>query len=425
MHECQWKERLEWGEWTLERPLRHREARRVAICEECGARRSERRPRRIERMRIEAEQPGASPAAEPDARRLATLILRQSRERGAIGARGLFSRSGLAASRAEEYLDGFLSAGWTAHEYRVRGSARRLERVHVRDIQALAEFADPGGLEERRQARDDALSALADLSHPVAEEARTLLTAQAAEGWGPELVRAVAAVAAHAAAGEVLAERAFSAARLSDSKALGRLRGRIERLLGPLTNLGLREGASLVLIGGTGRLTTAGGTIALERLVPFVGLSREVIAGGIEASFPSSGLLLVENLATFEACSRGEVAGVRESMVVWSGGYPGRAERAFIEAASKTRAGVRVWADLDLDGIRIARLVASWAPAAFFRMSPADVAAARFGRRLSPGQAPRIEADLALNPESPLADTLRAILQRGEWIEQETWLTQR
>jgi len=297
--------------------------------------------------------------------------------------------------------------------------------VHVRDSAALEEFADPGGLEARRRARDDALAALMRLSHPVVEEARRLLAAPAAEAWESDFVRALAAVAMHAAAGDVLAERALSAVRLGDSKALPRLRGRIERLLGPLANLGLREGAALALVGGSGRLATAGGALDLAQLVPCVGLSRETIAAGIEASFPPEGLLLVENLAPFEACARGEVAGALGAMVVWSGGYPGRAERALALAAARAGASVRVWADLDLDGVRIARLVASWATAAFFRMSPDDVAAARVGRRLAPVQAQRIEADLASHPEAPLADTLRAILQRGEWIEQETWLTQR
>jgi len=426
MHECRWKDHLVWGEWIPEPPLRRREARRVPVCPECGAERAARRPRWVERMHVEAARPGARPAAEPDVRRLAALIVRRAPERGdAIGARGLLSQSGLPASRAEECLDGLLFAGWTAHEYRVRGSARRLERVHVRDSAALEEFSDPGGLEARRRAREDALVALKGLTHPVAEEALRVLAAPAAEAWEPDFVRALAAVAMHAAAGDVLAERAFSAAQLGDSKALPRLRARIERLLGPLASLGLREGAALSFVGGLGRLVTAGGVFDLAQLVPFVGLSRETIVSGLDASFPPEGLLLAENLAPFEACARGEVAGARGAMVVWSGGYPGRAEGALVEAAARAGASVRVWADLDLDGVRIARLVAAWAPAAFFRMSPDDVADARVGRRLTPGQAQRIEADLASHPDAPLADTLRAILHRGEWIEQETWLTQR
>ncbi len=425
MHECRWKDHLVWGEWIPEPPLRRREARRVPVCAECGAERAARRPRPVVRMRVEVVRPGATPSAEPDVRRLAALILRRARERDdAIGARGLSSQSGLPASRAEECLDGLLLAGWTAHEYRARGSTRRLDRVHLRDSAALEEFADPGGLEVRRRAREDALAALKGLPHPVAEEALRLLAAPAAEAWEPDFVRALAAVATHAAAGDVLAERAFSAARLGDSKALSRLRGRIERLLGSLAGLGLREGAALTLVGGSGRLAIAGGALDLSQLLPFVGLSRETIVSALEASFPPEGLFLVENLAPFEACARGEVTGARGAMVVWSGGYPGRSERALALAAARAGASVRVWADLDLDGIRIARLVASWAPAAFFRMSPDDVVAARVGRRLTAGQAQRIEADLASQPGAPLVDTLRAILHRGEWIEQETWLTQ-
>ena len=58
-------------------------------------------------------------------------------------------------------------------------------------------------------------------------------------------------------------------------------------------------------------------------------------------------------------------------------------------------------------------------------MSPIDVTTAPVARRLTPTQARRIEADLSMHPDAPLAETLGAILERGEWVEQETCLVRR
>src|SRR5439155_105114 len=90
----------------------------------------------------------------------------------------------------------------------------------------------------------------ASLSPPVATEVARLLDEAARDAWGPGLVRALAAVATHAETGDVLASRVFAARYLGDSKALGVLRPRLERLLGPLDGLGIRDGASPTFVDG-------------------------------------------------------------------------------------------------------------------------------------------------------------------------------
>ena len=132
----------------------------------------------------------------------------------------------------------------------------------------------------------------------------------------------------------------------------------------------------------------------------------------------------MENLAVFEACCRGEVEAARGALIAWSAGYPGRAFRRLVELAATAGAPLRIWADLDLDGVRIARLIASWSAseAEFHRMDPRDLADAPQRHGLTPRSLAAIRRDLAERPEAPLADTLRALLEGGGWVEQEAFL---
>jgi len=175
-------------------------------------------------------------------------------------------------------------------------------------------------------------------------------------------------------------------------------------------------------VGGEGRLVLAETEIDLARSGPFLGLAREALLGLRAVAAPDPGLLLVENLAAFEACCRGEVEGAGAALFVWTAGYPGRAVRSLTTVAAEGGGRVRVWADLDLDGVRIARLAGRWAPVEPFRMSPEDLAAAPARRPLPARRAAAIEADLESRPDAPLAETLRAILDFGEWAEQEAFL---
>ena len=61
----------------------------------------------------------------------------------------------------------------------------------------------------------------------------------------------------------------------------------------------------------------------------------------------------------------------------------GRALRAVFEVLVAAKALVSVWADPDLDGVRIARLVHSWAPEEFqpLRIAPEDLVDAKPVRR--------------------------------------------
>ena len=115
----------------------------------------------------------------------------------------------------------------------------------------------------------------------------------------------------------------------------------------------------------------------------------------------------------------------RSLLVVWSGGFPNRGVTQLIQAAASAKARIRVWCDLDLSGVRIARLVhkQTGGTAEPVLMQPDVVRTASRGCKLSEVQLRNIERDLESHPDDILSETLRALLERGEWFEQETLLS--
>lgn len=425
-HACRFASRVEWTDWSRQGAVRQRHGHRVMVCVECSARRARRRPRRPELVEIEADG-GGPPLPDADIRTIAARLLRRAGDRPEVRVRGVpggLGGRGIVASLLEHHLDGLLRAGWIGLVWEISGTRRRLRGIRLRDPEALDECAHPGRRAARRAALVEARAAVASLSHPIATEVARLLAEVPADAWGPRLVRALAAVATHAETGDVLASRVFAARYLDDSKALGAVRRRLERLLGPLDAVGIRDGASATFVGGSGCVRAAGMQLDLTLLRPFVGLAAETVIGHIEIEPPAGGVAVVENFAVFEACCRGEVSSLKDTLVIWTAGYPGRAVKAVIQAASRTSAAVRIWADLDMDGVRIVRLVAEWLSGAveFFGMSPEHVAAAPARRPLSPRSAAAIRADLAARPAAVLANTLRALLAYNCWVEQEAFL---
>lgn len=429
-HFCTYTPRLVWGDWTRSGPLAERVARRVPICWICGRERPAAHPRPVTGREVRAEVPETPPLADPAGRKVAAALLKRSGNLSpeeplpvipAAGLLGGLAQRGMPASLAEEWLERFLRAGWVALRWRLGRGAPRLSAIVLLDRPALRELAAPGVEEKRLLALQAARRKAEGLAHPKAREIAALLAREEAEAYPPRVLNLLAALAVHAEAGDVLAERVFSARYLGDSKVLGYFRRRIERLVGPLAALGIREGAAVTLVGGAGRLHLPGQALDLTALAPFAGLAREAFERLEGVDFPPQGLLVVENLTAFEACCRGEVEGAGGSLAVWSAGYPGRTVRRLAERAAAAGAPVRVWADLDLDGVRIARLVLSWAPGHPWKMSPDDLAAAE-GLPLSKEAMAAIRRDLADRPDAPLADTLRAILAAGRWVEQEALL---
>lgn len=428
---CAYTPRLRWSPWSPAGPLEERLARRVPVCAVCGGEQPARRPRPPILKEVRAARAEPAPLAEAAGRAVAAALLRRAARReeddpeSPLSARGLLGdldRKGLPASLIQEWLDRFLRAGWITLRWRLGRGGPVLAGVWIRDLEALRETAAPGAAEERRTALQTARARLTALTHPKAREIAALLEEPEAESFPAPLLRILAALALHAESGDVLAERVFAARRLGDSKALLPFRSRIERRIGPLAEIGLREGAALTLIGGEGAVHLAGHTLHLPAFAPYLGLSRETFAAIEEVAFPPGGLLIVENLAPFEACCRGEVDGAAGGLLAWSGGYPGRAVRNLVERAAAAGVPVRVWADLDLDGIRIARLIDSWVPVQPWRMSPEDLATAPETLPISARAQAALRKDLEERPDALLAETLRAILEAGRWAEQEVFL---
>jgi hypothetical protein len=433
-HICFYSERLIWDDWkrSPESGLAERFARRVPVCPDCGKQRPALRPRPPVRREARAEVQESPPLADAAGRTVAAALLRRGggAEAKEISAPGLLSslaRRGVPGSLAEEWLDHYLRAGWIEGRWLVGRGGNRLESVILRDCEPLQEIAHPGSEGRRREALAAARARTASLTHPKAREIVALLHGEDADAFPAEVVQALAAVAVHTESDEPLAERVFSARHLGDSKALASVRGRLERLVGPLSELGIREGAVVTLLGGRGALRLPTARFDLTDFGPFAGFARETLEAAEEIVFPAGGLLVVENLAVFEACCRGEVADAADRLVVWSAGYPGRGVRRLVERAAAAGVQVRVWADLDLDGVRIARIIVSWAPRVAFpwRMGRRDLAAAPASRPLIPRAIAAIRRDLEERPSALLTDTLQALLETRRWVEQEVFLAGR
>jgi hypothetical protein len=429
-HTCRFIEQLQWSEWTTNGILRERSARRIPCCSVCQQVRPVRRTRVPVLLEAEATKPEPPPLAAETGRAIALVLARRFRYRGpdsAIAARGLFSELAarkVPASSTEEWLERFLRCGWVRLIWKLQGTRRSMKALQLIDLDALEEFAVPGQKTERLGVLYEARAAVSTLTHPAAREVARILTDEAAETVPAAQIRALAAVAKHVETGDVLAARVFSARYLDHSKALHTLRKPLEGWLGPLETLGIREGAAIAMLGGMGIIHLEQHVLNLVYLVPYVGLGAETLERVSRVEPPFNGLFIVENLAAFEACCRGEVAAAKGSLVILAGGYPSRAVRAIVMAAVRENVKVRVWCDLDLDGIRIARLLASWVPTTVepFCMSPDNLALAPKGQPLSPRAVAAIKAELAAQPHAFLADTLRAILMRNEWVEQEAFL---
>jgi hypothetical protein len=386
----------------------------------------QRTPGRIE---VETAQATPPPEATEASGKIAAVIVKRApaalRLAAGPGLRDDLEGTGLPPAEIERWLDAFARAGWVRLGYRLRGGERALDRVTVRDPVSLEEHADPGSRRARGSTPADVRRELAALDHPVAERIARLIEEKPVLGNAPRLLDGFLAVARHVAAGGVMAPQTFSAQHLGDAQQLGRMRFLLEGLLGPLAQLGIREGGELVHLGGTGRVRLGSSgramLVDLERVPPCIAIGPDAFARGRALEPADGGLLLVEGFPCFEAACRGEAGLPEPATVLWTAGYPGRGVRRLVEEAAEAGARVRVWADLDLDGVRIARLVARWAGSAFepWRMAPADLAAAAARTPLTPGAAEAIRADLAREPGALLADTLAAILEANSIVDQE------
>lgn len=426
-HVCIYREQLIWSNWTRTGPLAERLARRIPLCEICETERPLRKPRPPVLREIRAEVLEAPPLADATGRTVAKVLVKFGEDReGFLPMRGSLtelSRRGIPASLAEQWLDFFLRAGWITVIW-APGPPSRLNAVTLLRPELLRELAHPGEEALLRSTLQSAKTRVEPLAHPKATEIAALLESPEGKRFSPLLIQALAAVAVHVESGEVLAERVFSTRYLGKSKALASVRNRLERILGPLPGLGIREGASLTLVGGDGVLRLPDREIGLRPFAPFLGLPREIVENLEGIAFPPGGLFVVENLTVFEACCRGEVAAAQDCLIAWSAGYPGRSVRKLIELAHAAGARLRIWADLDLDGIRIARLIDSWFPpgAEFHLMSPHDVQTAPSRHRLNSKNSSALRRELKERPKALLAGTLETLIATDSWVEQEAFL---
>jgi hypothetical protein len=403
------------GPWRDAGLLREREVERIAVCIECGRTRSG-RYRKV--VAIERESRGKASAHDAFLRELAGRLEALLRDRKTLRAGPLLRRLG--GVRSESDLETLAASASIRLVYRPKGGALLLHEVHALDLERLGELSRPGEATRRKAALAEARSETEALTHPEARAIGEIVAGEEAAGWDERVLRSLSSLARLIEAGETRSSRIFSTEVLGHSKALSSIRPRLERLVGPLDRLGIRESGVHLLIGGKGRLRFPGGDLDVERFRS-LGLAQEDVLRLEGIDLPAGGLLIVENLTPFHACLKSERKD-REHLVIWSAGFPGRSVTRFVELAAMEGGPIRVWCDLDLGGVRIARVIhnSSGGRAIPVLMDRTVVRSARITCPLSRKQRESIERDLASHSNAFLAETLKVLLERGVWVEQES-----
>lgn len=134
------------------------------------------------------------------------------------------------------------------------------------------------------------------------------------------------------------------------------------------------------------------------------------------------GVVTVENEAPF--LSLMEEGMHRRFLLVFTGGFAGRAVNALLERVLADSASWLHWGDTDLAGIRIARFLADAAGRSpeFFRCDAAEVR--RMRKNLVPfslAARQEVARELKDGPGRLGEEILRACLAEGGWLEQEAW----
>src|SRR5438128_512581 len=133
------------------------------------------------------------------------------------------------------------------------------------------------------------------------------------------------------------------------------VRRRVERSVGPVERRGIRDSGSMVMFGGRGEIELSNTRIDVGLFHAIAMSSADIERLGL-LNLPAGGILVVENLAPFEACLE-NLAALGQILVIWSGGFPNRGVIRILEEAARQRARINVWCDIDLGGVRIARLI--------------------------------------------------------------------
>lgn len=419
IHKCVTFQRLRReAPWRSMGSLRERDIEAISVCRDCGRERPG-RFRKIIEVQRESSQPQIA-IVDASLRLLARRIASRSRNHTELRADRLVRRLG--GVQAESDIERLASAARLRLVYRSSAGTLQLHSIRVLDRSELEELARPGLLARRASVLEAARNAVQQLVNPEAVSIREILTAHEAMNFDDRVIKTLAALAGLVEAGEAVPAKAFSARVLGDSKSLARLRSRVERLVGPLERLGIRDWGGLVLLSGAGVLHLEKTEISLQSL-RCIGISSDDVLTLSRIEPPEGGLVVIENLTPFQACLE-QLNDNSSVLLVWSGGFPNRGVKRLLEQAAKQKVRIRVWCDLDLGGVRIARMIhqITSGVAEPVLMSPAVLHEARHSCPLTPFSAASIHRDLEQHPDAILADTLHALLSRNAWVEQETLL---
>lgn len=327
------------------------------------------------------------------------------------GIRSKLTQKGLTDQEMSAALDELTRTGWIAIIAKRKGLDWDIRRARLLDRAALEEHVQPGHRARVDAAIRTTLEALPNT--PAADMLRTHLEA-GAPGWDEKTITWAGRLVRHAASGRSVLLRQFSAT-WSLSKEFEDHEARIERILGPISELGIIDSASLLFIAGKGNLTWPNKTINVDTEIGILGLERHVLTALTRVD--ATEVIFVENKTVFEAIAKNIVPELTGLLCIYTGGNVGPTIR---HVASVTRCPILVWSDLDPEGVRIMRQIydASGKTARAYRMTPEELAPST--DKLDEVRLKTLDEELARG--GPLQDLLEAIKKTGHWREQEKQL---
>ena len=233
------------------------------------------------------------------------------------------------------------------------------------------------------------------------------------------------------ASGEDMPLRELSVRVTGDSKSLATLRGDLDRLGVNLEEWGIYEHQPILRAVGPVEYRVPGdrGAARFNAVADYACLTLKTVSSLEITRNEADAVLIVENLTPFEALARESHSRLSRVLLIYAGGFIGRAETTLLRKVLGARPVPGfIWTDLDLGGHRIfgaVERVFKQHGTSLTRIAsaPEFIDGAVAGVPLAAGERAQLERLLATG-EMPAeeAEWLGAILSRGTKVEQEAQL---
>lgn len=401
-HVCKFRRDLQPEKWRTVAPgRRERLGRFVSRCETCGKVRDDGSKRPWEWKEEEADAGGSGPRS-GQAREVAAVLLSQA-VGGSMPGTALLAaveRRGVGRSDAHGAIQELLAAGWIRVAWWIAGERNLLAAIEMIGRAPLARFVSPTDLaaaDRVAEAADEISRFRHPLSPVIAHLLRRVTTPET-----EKLSDAFLALARMLEEGGAVPAREFCKSHIGDPTLRDPFNRIVEQQIGPLDSVGLFEADPVVLIGGGGAIHVRRHSYPIAAFGALLGVEPGAIDQG-RIEIPEAGLEVIDSPQRLEESS------VERLRVVVARALP-RALKRLCAIAAASRRPVIVRCGVSLEGVRLARCVATWS--GVVPSVPAFEASLPPGGQLPLREGSRIRLDLDAQPAASWTEVLAAIIKR-------------